>query len=73
MKISKETIDELVALRTKQRMANEDYTLALKTQADEHQLSKTALRQYINALENDEVDKLSGTADDLATLLGGDE
>jgi len=67
--IDKATLNELVNLRTKQVIASEAMTEALKEQAAKHQLAKTALRQYVAALEKGEVDKLQVTSSDLAKLI----
>lgn len=67
--IDKATLNELVNLRTKQVIASEALTDALKEQAEEHKISKTALRQYVAALEKGEVDKLQVTSSDLAKLI----
>lgn len=67
--IDKATLNELVNLRTKQVIASEALTEALKEQAEERKISKTALRQYVAALEKGEVDKLQVTSSDLAKLI----
>lgn len=69
MIIDKAVLNELVNLRTKQVIASEALTEALKEQAEEHKISKTALRQYVAALEKGEVDKLQVTSSDLAKLI----
>lgn len=69
MIIDKATLNELVNLRTKQVIASEALTAALTEQAEDKKISKTALRQYVAALEKGEVDKLQVTSSDLAKLI----
>jgi hypothetical protein len=63
------TIDELTALRSDARQSAENFSEAIKVQAEKHNVSKSALRRYICALEKDDIAKLDSESLDLATLL----
>lgn len=67
--IDQATIDELTTLYADSRMSAENFTEACKAQAEQHKISKGALRRFIAAKHKDKLDTLNGEAQDLATLL----
>lgn len=67
--IDQATRDELVALRADARLAAESYTDAIAAQAEKHDVSRSALRRYVNALEADRLADLDTEATDLANLM----
>ena len=68
--ITPDHIDELVQLRASARLAAEDFSEAIKDAAENHDIDKAALRKYICSKEKDQLDKLNGEAEALASLLG---
>lgn len=76
MAIDKAVIDELVLLRASARLAAEDFSEAIKAQAEKHEIAKGALRRFVCAVEKDALAALSAEFDDLAALMtkaGGGE
>jgi hypothetical protein len=67
--IDKATIDELVTLRADARLSAENFSEAIKAQAEKHEITKGALRRYICALEKDALESLSDEQSDLEALL----
>jgi hypothetical protein len=67
--IDKATINELVSLRSDARMSAENFTEALKEQAEKHLIAKGALRRYVCALEKDALEALDAEQSDIANLM----
>ena len=56
--IPKQTIKELVNLRSEAKLAAETFSEAVAAQAEKHNVNKGALKKYVSALEADKVGKL---------------
>ena len=67
--LTSDHIDELVQLRASARLAAEDFSEAIKTLAEKHELNKSALRRFIVAKEKDKLDDLDNESDAIAALL----
>jgi hypothetical protein len=69
--IDKATIDELVTLRADARLSAENFSEAIKAQAEAHEIAKGALRRYICAREKGSMETLNEEQADLESLLNG--
>lgn len=67
--IPQKTIDELVLLRTRAKLATENFTDAVADQAEKHKVDKGALRKYVCAVEADKVGKLDAELEAIAALI----
>ena len=69
--IPKQTIKELVNLRSEAKLAAETFSEAVAAQAEKHSVNKGALKKYVSALEADKVGKLDEETAALLLLIEG--
>ena len=62
-------IEELCTLRTDAKLAAENFSEAIKAQAEKCGLSRSALRRYVCARADDRLEALDTEANDLSHLL----
>jgi hypothetical protein len=68
----KPILDELIALHHSARSAAETLSEAIEEQAEQANVSKSALRKVVAALADDKADKLDAEATAILALLGDD-
>lgn len=71
--IPKQTVNELVGLRSEAKLATETFNEAVAAQAEKHSVNKGALKKYVSALEADKVGKLDEETAALVELIEREE